>query len=54
MNISNEQKTKNQNALKQFLSYMIIRRFKLSITFLKVSTYIPTALVPQTRVADGY
>lgn len=54
MSISNEQKTKNQEALRQFLSYIIIRKFKLNVSFLKVSTDIPTALLPETHVADGY
>ena len=54
MNISNEQKTKNQDALRQFPSYIITGKFKLNSSFLTVSTDIPTALVPETRVADGY
>jgi hypothetical protein len=54
MNISNEQKTKNRHALRQFLSNIIIRKCKLNIIFLTVSTDIPTALVPETRAAEGY
>ena len=54
MNISNEQKSKNQEALRQFLSYIITRKFKLNVSFLKVSADIPTALVPETHIAGGY
>ena len=54
MNISNEQKTKNQEAIRQFLSYIITIKFIQNISFLKVSTDIPTALVSETRVAKGY
>ena len=54
MNVSNEQKTKNQEAFRQFLSCINIRTFKLNISVLKVSTDIPTALVPEIHVADGY
>jgi len=54
MNVSNEQKTKNQEAFRQFLGCMIIRTCKLNIKVLKVSTDIPAALVPEIHVADGY